>query len=289
MKSKFSIVRTAAVAAVFAGAVSAQAVYLGSANADYLGGLSGHFFSGAVTINWGVASGLGSGTITAGGAGFLSWRDLGTTPAPGPHFDLNGLGGGVDDTIPGVSYNGTFNTICSELQFLTDPQGVHVWDAPYNPSNLAMQTAVNRGAGVVWNDFDGAGGTYTTFAHALAGDNNRAAGFQLAVWAAIYGGGAASFAGLGANGFSFSGFNATAIGFATSYYNSAASNGFALIGGNPLWLESVQPVTGQNQFTLDIEVPPQSVPEPFTMALGAAGAAAYIRRRIKGQAVARAA
>lgn len=191
--------------------------------------------------------------------------------------DLRGFGGATDPD---------FYTICGQFEGLQTGQDFMVYD-----SDHWGFTAVQRGGAVAGQ----AVGLATAFEDALgSGDQARAAGFQIAVWAAVYGGGGA---GTFNSTVTVGGFSATSTHalfyiadatvnsvseWADYYYNLARNSGW---GYKSLFLDSfvgTDSTAGQDQFTVR-PGPPQSVPEPFSMALGIMGAGAYIRRRVKAK------
>lgn len=280
-------IRKVVLAGAIAGvaAVSGAQTFLGTTDADYLGSHT-RIFGSDIYMTWTGHGNVAGGSITAGGYGFMKWNDISTGD-----FAANGLGFG------GSSH---FYTLCGQFVQLNDPSTFNVWDitsgtnAPPLPSYRAY--TLYRGASVLSHDFDGASGTGTAFEHAFNYNTAlRGAGIQLAVWAAIYGDGSSwdnSDYSAGTSTVTIGGFKAkdthgsfaTVVGIAQAYYNSARALNWGMgTNASTYWLDSQLRGTkyGQDQFTIDPTHPPQSVPEPFTMGLGLAGVAAYIRRRAK--------
>lgn len=276
-------IRKAVLAGALAGvaAFSVGQSYLGSTDADYVGG-GGHLFASDILLKWNS----GANSITAGAYGFLYWKDLNT----GGSVELDGMGFGTGQN---------FYSLCGQFVYLNDPSKFDIWDISSSTAGLpgyAMST-LNRGASVLSRSY---GGYDTAFEHAFAsGATSTAkqllgAGIQLAVWAAVYGDGSAWGAGnynAGTNTLTLGGFSAhdsdgsfgTIVGYARDYYEAARLGSWAMgTNATTLWLDSLAQGNklGQDQFTIDPNHPPQSVPEPFTMALmGGSAMAGYIRMR----------
>jgi len=262
--------------AALVGAVAAahgQAYILG-ANLDFRGLVSGK--NGDIDYS----TNGGSNWVNNQGLGFMQWGILNNAALP-----LSGLGG-RGAAADGLGSGIDLYTVCSELQALSDPQLVDVW----NSNDVLLGAAINRAGSVTGANFGG----ITAFQHAWQGSNmaDRAVGIQIAVWAARYGSGLA----MSINGsdqieagsfrvrYSNTGNWSNIKTYAQLYYGAAYAAWNVGAGyNNSVFLKGAN--TGglhdQDQLTWDFSNPPQSVPEPFTMALGAAGALAYVRRRMK--------
>jgi len=222
------------------------------------------------------------------GLGFMSWDVLNAAALP-----LNGLGGATSANGLADTSGIDLYTICAELEALSDPQFVDAWWS----DDVLLGAARNRAGSVAGANFGGV----SAFEHAFTGSDaaDRAVGFQIAVWAARYGGGAGPLDITHVSGHIIAGsFRVRDSGtggwsdiktYAKMYYDAAYSawstgNGYH----TSIFLDGAN-TSGpdQDQLTWDFDNPPQSVPEPFTMALGVAAAGAYVRRRLKGQAPAK--
>lgn len=245
-----------------AGAANAQ-LFTG-ASIDYLG-----VFGSSVQYS------LNSGGSYSGDqlAGFIHWNPNNATAVTW----LSNLGGRAD---------GTLDTICGELVYLQDPQLV---DGYLSNLYAGVGAADVARAGAVVGDNYNNGGVNSFFHARNTGNAVTASAFQGAVWAGRYGGGAAlvdagstiqvgSFwiqdAG-GVGGANWATFKTQMAG----YYNSAFNHGFNNLA---LYLDGQPNGSTQDQFTVEDSSPP--VPEPFTMALGAATLGMALKRRLRKNA-----
>ena len=201
-------------------------------------------------------------------AGFITWTNTNAS-ATANLFNYGGATGG------------RVNTICGELVFLADPQLVD----GYLSNNVGLGAAINRAGAIVGDNYND-GGINSYFDAFNTGSAQTASAFQAAVWAGRYGGGSAldmvtdpdqvrvgdfrirKAAGVG--GTNWATFKTTMAG----YYNSAYNHGF---NGVSLFLDAAPNGSSQDQFTVLDGTHP--VPEPFTLALGAASIGLALRRR----------
>jgi hypothetical protein len=268
-------------------AVQAQS-FLGTTDADYLGGHS-RLFGSDIYLTWTSHGNLNGGSITAGGYGFMKWADMSSGD-----FAPNGLGHGQ-----ATGTGAHFYTLCGQFVYLNDPSTFNVWDISLGTNSPPLPGyrpyTLFRGASVISRDFDGAGGTKTAFEHAFGFNSNlRGAGIQLAVWAAIYGDGSSWDVGdysAGTSTVTIGGFKAkdthssfaTVVGYARAYYESARLANWGMgTQASTYWFDSQVRGNkyGQDQLTVDPSTIPQSVPEPFTVALmGGSAFAGYLRMR----------
>lgn len=246
----------------------------------FAGAANAQLFTGASTLFIGVSgSSIQYSTNSGGsysgnqGAGFMRWRPNNATATTW----LSNLGGRAD---------GDFNAICGELVGLGNPQLVDGY-----LSNLfagADAANVQRAGAVVGDNYNNGG--VNSFFHALGANNAVvSSAFQASVWAARYGGGAALVDagstiqvgtfwvrdGGGVGGGNWGAFKTAFSG----YYNSAFNHGF---NNASIYLDAQPLGATQDQFTVEDSTPP--VPEPFTMALGAASLALAARRRLSRKA-----
>ncbi len=286
-------IRKVFAAGILAGVASVAGAqsYLGNTDADYMGSHS-RLFGSNISMTWGSNGNITGGSITAGAYGFMKWQDISSGD-----FAANGLG-----MATSIGQTNRFYTLCGQFVPLNDPSNFDVWDVSSSTSSPNLPSyrpySLYRAVSVMSFDYDGAGGTGTAFEHAFNYDSAlRGAGIQLAVWAAIYGTGAAWGAGaLSGSTLTLTGFSATdtdgsfatVVGYARSYYEAARLAGWATgTNASTYWLDSktIGNKYGQDQMTIDPMNPPQSVPEPFTMALmGGSAVAGFLRVRRRRQA-----
>jgi hypothetical protein len=269
MSVKFSLLRKVALSASMFGVVATSHAFLGTVYATHPSGaagvpaLSGNHFYG----NLDVDMNFGSSTFNVSGMGFFRWlQSSGSYNARGKGYAATYNGGDTNTNA--------FYTLCAQFNGIVTPAGFDAYDT------LGYGGGIERAGNIVAYNMGG----QTAFKHALTSENRyRAAGLQLAVWASIYGGGAAFVNnGDGATVGTFNMVNndaadsanlTTVVSFAEAYYNQAINAS----GYNAIYLDGRDvngDDEGQGQITVD-------VPEPFTMGLGIAGMAAYIRRRMK--------
>ena len=209
-------------------------------------------------------------------AGFMHWDPVNAVAVA----NLTNYGGRTDSD---------FDAICGQLEYLNDPQLVNGWLS----NNGSLDINIRRAGAVVGDNY--LGGGVNSFFHARTiGTALNSTAFQAAVWAGRYGGGLAldmvtdpdqvrvgafyvrKGAGVGVDAPTWAAFKTAMSG----YYNSAYNHSF---NGVSLFLDGhAQTGSTQDQFTvLDGSNP---VPEPFTMALGAASLGLALRRRLRKHA-----
>lgn len=236
----------------------------------FAGAANAQLFTGASTLFVGVTgltvqySTNGGGSYSGStGAGFMRWR-----PNNGiASTNLANYGGRSD---------GDFNALCGELVGLASPQMVD----GYASNDGSLSADVKRAGAVAADHF---------FAVLGLNDLLQYSALQAAVWAGRYGGdsgivdngatidvGAFSIRNAGGVG---GGNWATFKGSMASYYTASKTAGWS---GISVYLDASPLGGSQDQFTMENPRPP--VPEPFTMALGAASLALAARRRLSKKA-----
>lgn len=224
----------------------------------------------AVNVYWNNTSIAPQGDQVV--AGFLQFSNNSGGPSP-----FEAICGDIfDDISSGSTYNVTPEA--------TNPYtggSVTYTTPPVTVSSAAIQSAGN----IVGADFSNA---YSS------GSSAQAAGLQIAVWTTLYDGAynsgdgavgsnaaATVFNNLIAQGsgntlFAVTGEDAGALGYAISDWESNGTQS-----ADSIFLKADPTGSGQDQFTINSQFSPSGSPEPFTLAIGAAGICLAIRRKVK--------
>ena len=217
--------------------------------------------------NWAIST---QTSIVMNGNGQNTW-----------HFDTVRTGGS-DTILPNSPIH--FTTFCAELGNFISAGGQNHDEVEY--LGYSGQTTVNGGVVFTNPRVDAlrrlwyTGLTDVVLSGGWGGwSPDKFAAFQMAQWEILFD---ASW-NLGAGSYNWTGSSATVLGIAGGWLSAAQSTNTAM--ATVVLMRDTEEPWIQDQLTGFIPGGPggNSVPEPFTMGLCAAGAAAFVRRRMKAK------
>lgn len=175
----------------------------------------------------------------------------------------NGAGGALSQFTNAGPFSVTLNPGAQTFESYCIQLGV----APATPTTSYLVTTPTITGNVAW--------LYNTYAASVT-NSDLGAGLQVAIWEALYD----TTFNIGADNFQVSAapsVMAAANAFLSGLTSAISANPSAVSGATAFQYVGPQDNFGQNRYQTLIG--PQPVPEPFTMALGGAAAAAFIRKR----------